>query len=63
MTTLQTTSESTMEMKNPEDQIDRTLFDNYGPVNVGETIGRFFLGVLANLLFLPYSDPRTVTKV
>lgn len=31
---------------------DHKLFDNYGPVNNRETIGPFFLGVLAILLFI-----------
>lgn len=43
--------------KNPSDsvpineQIDGKMFDNYGPVDVRETIGTFFLGILAILLF------------
>ena len=44
--------ENRLQAANIEEQSDRKLFDNYGPVNVRETIGTFFLGVLAVLLFL-----------
>ncbi|HEX5941760.1 MAG TPA: hypothetical protein VFY66_05750 [Anaerolineales bacterium] len=52
MTTISIKTESPIETANVEDQTGRKLFDNYGPVNVKETIGTFFLGVLAILLFL-----------
>lgn len=52
MTAAKTNSETALEMTNNSDQFDRKLFDNYGPVDVKETIGTFFLGVLAILLFL-----------
>jgi hypothetical protein len=44
--------ENLLQTANIEEQSDRKLFDNYGPVNVRETIGTLFLGVLAVLLFL-----------
>lgn len=34
------------------DENQGKLFDNYGPVEVRESIGTFFLGVLAVMLFL-----------
>jgi hypothetical protein len=43
---------NTLEAVSSEDQTGGKLFDNYGPVDVRETIGTFFLGVLAILLFL-----------
>jgi hypothetical protein len=52
MTTISIRTESPLETANLEDQTDRKLFDNYGPVNVKESIGTFFLGILAILLFL-----------
>jgi hypothetical protein len=52
MTTISIKTESPLETANLEDQTDRKLFDNYGPVNVKESIGTFFLGILAILLFL-----------
>jgi hypothetical protein len=52
MTTISIKTESPLETANLEDQTDRKLFDNYGPVNVTESIGTFFLGILAILLFL-----------
>jgi hypothetical protein len=52
MTTISIKTESPLETANLEDQTGRKSFDNYGPVNVKETIGTFFLGVLAILLFL-----------
>ena len=52
MTATKTNSETGLEMTNNRDQFDRKLFDNYGPVDVKETIGTFYLGVLAILLFL-----------
>ena len=56
-------------MENPleaaliEDQTGRKLFDNYGPVNVRETIGTCFLGVLAILLFLTLQRARNRYEV
>jgi hypothetical protein len=52
MTATNTNLKSPPEMTNNKEQLDRKLFDNYGPVDVKETIGTFFLGVLAILLFL-----------
>jgi hypothetical protein len=46
MTTISIRTESPLETANLEDQTDRKLFDNYGPVNVKESIGTFFLGML-----------------
>lgn len=36
----------------PGESLGQKLFDNYGPVNVREVIGTFFLGILAIMLFI-----------
>lgn len=49
---ISTKTESTPQRTSIEDQAGQKLFDNYGPVNVKETIGTLFLGVLAICLFI-----------
>ncbi len=50
MTSMSTKTLSPLETKSIEDQSDRKLFDSY--INVTETVGTFFLGVLAISLFV-----------
>jgi hypothetical protein len=42
----------------PGEPSGQKLFDNYGPVNVREAIGTFFLGILAILLFIALQRSR-----
>ena len=35
-----------------KEHVDGKMFDNYGPVEVKEAIGTFFLGILAIWLFI-----------
>ena len=51
MTTMPSKTESSLEATSFESPTGQKMFDNYGPVNIRETIGTFFLGVLAILLF------------
>ena len=51
MTTMPRKTESQLEAASSEGQTGQKMFDNYGPVNIREAIGTFFLGVLAILLF------------
>ena len=52
MTTMPTRTESSHEAPFFECQAGQKMFDNYGPVNIRETIGTFFLGILAILLYI-----------
>ena len=49
---MQSSNENELESAPIKEQIGGKMFDNYGPVNVREAIGTFFLGVIAILLFV-----------
>jgi hypothetical protein len=56
MNNLPTKTECLPETESVEVQTDRKLFESY--INVTESIGTFFLGVLAILLFLALQRSR-----